>query len=184
MGFLPSNHSLRFSEDTLLVNYLQDGGNLYLEGGSFFKFDQPRWLREFLRTQGAFDAVQGETPADTISGITGGLMQGLSYFYSGDQTLGENLIPLEPAVVLFEDDSTGLNFMTALDSGTYKAIATSLEFGGLFSANTLSSKQELARRYLAYFGYEALPLAAKLQLTNKNLRRRNSKFFIHRNRKS
>lgn len=161
LGFLPSNHSLRFSEDTLLVNYLQEGGNLYLEGGSFFKFDQPRWLREFLRTQGAFDAVQGETPADTISGITGELMQGLSYFYSGDQTLGENLIPLEPAVALFEDDSTGFNFMTAIDSGTYKAIATSLEFGGLFPANTLSSKQELARRYLAYFGYEALPLAAK-----------------------
>lgn len=169
LGFLPSNHSLRFSEDTLLVNYLQDGGNLYLEGGSFFKFDQPRWLRDYLRTQGAFDAVQAETPADTIAGITGGLMQGLSFYYNGDQALGENLIPLEPAVALFEDHSTGLNFMTAIDSGSYKAIATSLEFGGLFPANIMSTKHELARRYLSFFGYESLPLAAKFMADKRKI---------------
>ena len=169
LGFLPNNYSLRHSDDTLLVNYLQNGGNLYLEGGSFFKYDQPRWLRDFLRTQGAFDAVQSETPADTITGINGGLMQGLSFYYNGDQTLGENLIPLDPAVVLFEDDSTGLNFMTAIDSGSYKAISTSLEFGGLFPANTMSSKRELARRYLSFFGYESLPLAAQFKADKRTI---------------
>ncbi|MDY0077323.1 MAG: T9SS type A sorting domain-containing protein [Bacteroidales bacterium] len=169
LGFLPSNHNLRHNEDTLLVNYLQDGGNLYLEGGSFFKYDQPRWLRDFLRTQGAFDAVQSETPADTITGIISGIMQGLSFYYDGDQTLGENLIPLKPAVALFDDESTGLNFMTAIDSGNYKAISTSLEFGGLFPANTMSSKRELVRRYLSFFGYEQLPLAAQFKANKRTI---------------
>ncbi|MBU2556962.1 MAG: T9SS type A sorting domain-containing protein [Bacteroidetes bacterium] len=168
LGFLPNNHSLRTFEDTILIDYLRAGGNLYLEGGSFFKFDQPTMLRDYLRVQGSFNAVEADTPADTITGIQGSLMEDMKFYYRGDQVLGENLIALEPAVPLFRDDNTGYDFMVALDSGDYKAIATSLEFGGLIQTGP-HSRHELVRRYLSYFGYQQFPLAAKFAASERKI---------------
>lgn len=169
LGFYPKYYSLSNTEDTLLVNYLQEGGNLYLEAGSFFVLERPKWLHDFLRTQGSFDAITEGKPADTITGIDNSLMDGLRFYYDGDQEIGENLIALEPAELQFRDNSSGYDFMTALDSGSYKTITSSLEFGGFFPANGNSSRQELARRYMSFFGYEQFPLAANFSADKRKI---------------
>jgi len=100
-----------------MLAFLDKGGNLYVEGGSFYKYSPATMLRSRLRVEGAWDAVY--TPADTIVGIDGTPAEGFAFDYRGDNVLGENLLPLEPAVPWLTDKNTGFYFTVALDSGTY-----------------------------------------------------------------
>jgi hypothetical protein len=139
---------------------LQQGGKLYLEAGSFFKLNPAKQLRPFFRTEGSYTALQNETPADTLQGVEGSLIQDFNMKYTGDDGLGENLLALEPAMPWLRDKNSGLDFVVALDSVRYKTIASALEFGGLGSFNG-SSRAELAKKYLLFFDFDTNPLVVK-----------------------
>jgi hypothetical protein len=160
LGYLPNNYNLRPEEDSLMLAFLDKGGNLYVEGGSFYKYSPATMLRSRLRVEGAWDAVY--TPADTIVGIDGTPAEGFAFDYRGDNVLGENLLPLEPAVPWLTDKNTGFYFTVALDSGTYRTIASSVEFGGSFPFNG-PERPDMIRRYLDFFGYQASPLVANFR---------------------
>lgn len=160
LGFMPQNHVLTDAEDALLVYYLQQGGKLYLEAGSFFKLNPAKQLRPFFRTEGSYTALQNETPADTLQGVEGSLIQDFNMKYTGDDGLGENLLALDPAMPWLRDKNSGLDFVVALDSVRYKTIASALEFGGLGSFNG-SSRAELAKKYLLFFDFDTNPLVVK-----------------------
>lgn len=160
LGYLPNNYNLRPEEDSLMLSFLDKGGNLYVEGGSFYKYSPATMLRNCLRVEGAWDAVY--TPADTIIGIDGTPAEGFAFDYRGDNVLGENLLPLEPAIPWLTDKNTGFYFTVALDSGNYRTIASSIEFGGSFPYDG-TERPEMIRRYLEFFGYHASPLVANFK---------------------
>jgi len=158
LGVMPNYHTLTAAEDDLLSDFLRGGGSLYLEGGSFFFMSPPTQLRELLRTEGYMDGVQ--YPADTLVGLSGSPTDGMRFTYQGDQALCENLLPLEPAQPWLVDPETNLNFVAAIDSGSYKAIATSMEFGGL-QAEPGSSLTQLMLTYLEFLDYAQAPVSAR-----------------------
>lgn len=160
LGFLPKNHPLTTKEDSLMIQFLQRGGRLFLEGGSFFKYDSETMLKRKMCVEGSYDAVYD--PADTLDGIVGTPAEGFRFFYNGDQSIGPNLIPLEPAISWIVDKSSGFNFMVALDSVNYRTIASSLEFGGSFPIDG-PERPEMIHRYLDFFGYETNPLSANFK---------------------
>jgi len=164
LGVMPHYDELNAVEDALLAGFLSAGGNIYLEGGSFFYMNPHTQLRELLRTEGFIDGVQ--YPADTLAGLSGSPVEGIQFSYQGDQAWCENLLPLEPAKPWFADSQTNLNYVAAIDSGSYKGIATSLEFGGL-QALPGSSLTELMAAYLSFLGYTQTEVSARFEVSKR-----------------
>ncbi len=157
LGFFTQNHVLTQFEDSLFVAFLNQGGKLYLEGGTFFKQDPITELRSKLRVEGS--NLAWAAPADTLIGITGTPAEGIQFDYLGDWKRGENLLALSPSAPWFRDKNSELDFVVALDSINYKTIASSVEFGGTFLFNG-PGRAEFMRRYLDFLGYETEPLSA------------------------
>ncbi|KAF0201080.1 MAG: PKD domain-containing [Bacteroidetes bacterium] len=155
LGFFMQNHRITTYEDSLLVEFLNKGGKLYLEGGAFFKQDPVTELRGKLGVTGLTQAWV--KPADTLLGASGTPVQEFKIDYRGDAVRGENLIAVEPAETWMSDKNSGLNFVVALDSGNYKTIASTVEFGGFFMFDS-PGRPELMSRYLNFLDYPTEPL--------------------------
>ncbi|KAF0199284.1 MAG: PKD domain-containing protein [Bacteroidetes bacterium] len=160
LGHYSMNHMLTTREDSLCTGFLDQGKGFYLEGGSFFKFNLPTMLRTRMRTQGAYQAWLNRP--DTLVGISGMPTEGIQFDYTGDWNRTENLLALEPALPWFRDKNSGLDFVVGLDSGYYKTIASSIEFGGISMFNS-PGREELMKRYLDFLGYETSPLSVVFQ---------------------
>jgi hypothetical protein len=156
LGAFTQNHLLTPHEDSLLIEFLDRGKSLYLESGAFFKQAPATMLRSRLRAEGSY--LAWVDPADTIVGIAGTPADGIQIEYRGDWKRSENLRALEPAIPWFRDKNSGLDFVVALDSGNYRSIASTVEFGGTFMFNS-PDRPELLRRYLEFLGYHLNPLS-------------------------
>ncbi|MEI6747880.1 MAG: T9SS type A sorting domain-containing protein [Bacteroidota bacterium] len=166
LGWFPNNSRLSTSEDSLLIAFLEKGGSLYLEGGRFYKSDPATMLRERMRVEGS--SLAWYTPADTILGKEGTPAEGMQFKYLSDGIKGENLLTLEPAVPWLTDKNSGLVFTVALDSGIYRTIASSLEFGGTFMFDS-PDRPEMIMRYLNFLGYNTNPLSANFKADNTSI---------------
>jgi hypothetical protein len=166
LGFRPLNHRLTPFEDSLMIAFINQGSNLYLEGGAFFKQDPVTMLRGRLGVQGMSQAWQN--PADTLIGIAGSPAEGIQFDYRGDWKLGENLLALEPALPWFRDKNTNLDFVVALDTGYYRTISSSVEFGGTFMFDG-PDRPELMRRYLEFLGYNTNPLTVVFKASSTKI---------------
>lgn len=156
LGFFTQNHALTHYEDSLMVEFLDKGGKIYLEGGAFFKQDPITELRTRMRVTGS--SLAWSKPADTLAGIAGTPAEGIQFDYQGDWMRGENLLAQEPALPWFRDKNSGLDFVVALDSGYYRTLASTVEFGGTIMFNS-PGRPELMRRYLEFLGYQMSPLS-------------------------
>lgn len=170
LGFFPQHHKLNAYEDSLLVSFLENGGNLYLEGGSFFRFDPPTALREKFSVTGLSQSFQH--PADTLTGMPGTPAEGFTFHYRGDNFRGENLQAEGIAVPWFHDKNTGYCFTAGLDSARYNAIASTVEFGGTFMFNS-PGRPQLMRNYLEFLGFRTTPLCASFTADNTQVCRNN-----------
>jgi PKD repeat protein len=145
-------------EDSLLVQFMDNGGNIFSEGGIYLL--QPSQFKDRLHIEVGYDAVN--IPPDTIIGITDTPAEGFRFDYSGPYTNILNLLPIEPAITWMDDKNSGLNFIAAYDSGNYQSIFSSIYYGGLQSIHG-SDRRELLRRYLDFFGYPTNPLTANFK---------------------
>lgn len=166
LGHYSMNHMLTAHEDTLCTGFLNQGKSFYLEGGSFFKFNPPTMLRSRMRTQGAYEAWVNRP--DTLIGISGMPAEFIQFDYTGDWNRTENLIALEPALPWFRDKNSGLDFVVGLDSGYYKTISSSIEFGGTSMFNS-PGREELMKRYLDFLGYETSPLSVVFKASSNQI---------------
>ncbi len=158
LGFFHLNHKLSHAEDSLLVGFLDNGGNLYLEGGAFFRQDPETVLRQKLSVTGLNQAWVYK--ADSLEGNPGTPAEPFRIHYRGDNLRGENLQPDGTAVPWFTDKNSGLHFIIANRNETYSTVASTIEFGGTFMYGTSPGRPELAKEYLNFLGYETHPLCA------------------------
>ncbi|MBK7214435.1 MAG: PKD domain-containing protein [Bacteroidales bacterium] len=157
LGVRALNYALTNSDGELLANYLSSGGNVYLESGSCFGGDHITAAQPMFRVDG--QKFGWSKPADTLVGDAGTFAEGTQLDYRGDHIMLYNLLPLEPAYNVYTDKISGLHFVVANDSGTYRTIASSIEFGGTFPFNG-PGREEILLRYLQFLGFDTSPLAA------------------------
>ncbi|NOU46925.1 MAG: PKD domain-containing protein [Bacteroidales bacterium] len=160
LGFLSDNYNLTTSEINLLVEFLDNGGNLYVEAGPFYIIQATSLLAQRLMVNGLYDAIA--TPSDTLIGLAGTPVEDFNFDYRGDSLFQANLQAIEPAVPWLSDKNSGLNFTVALNTGNYRTIASSVEFGGI-SPIEGPNKTEMIKRYLDFFGYQTNLLAANFK---------------------
>lgn len=175
LGSFMHNHSLNPAEDSLLVSFLNRGGSLYLEGGTFFKQDQVTNLRSRFGVTGATQAWMH--PADTLLGIEGTPLEGIKIDYRGEYVRSENLVPIGAAEPWLSDKLSSLNFVVVRDSADVKTIASTVEFGGLFMYDG-PGRSDLVRHYLDFLGLPLDPFCASFNASMTNICSGNTVSFL------
>jgi hypothetical protein len=148
LGIFSDNHVLTSSEGQVLADYLNIGGNLYMEGGDTWYYDSQTAVHQMFNIQGVAD---GSSDLSTILGETGTFTEGMSFNYTGDNSWIDHISPLTPAVTIFTNQSPAYDCAVAYDATTFKTVGASFEFGGLADGTLLSTKAELISEILGFF---------------------------------
>ena len=106
LGIFSNNTVIPAGSETPLIDYLDSGGNLYMEGGDMWYYD-PQF-------QGGYDfgphfgiSAIGDGSAD-LSQVTGyDFLEGMSWNYSGENNWIDQLSPTGNAVTAFRNDQVG-----------------------------------------------------------------------------
>ena len=147
LGMYPDNHALTQEEGQQLADYLEQGGNLYMEGGDTWAFDDATPVHPMFHINGITD---GYGDLSTLLGDTGSLADGMSFEYNGDNIYIDHIEAQEGADSVFNNTSPAYCAAVSYDGGTYKTLGASFEFGGLQDGG--QTKDELMYKILDFFG--------------------------------
>lgn len=143
LGVYSQNTVLSNPDGQRLADYLNAGGNLYMEGGDTWKFNTPTPVHSMFGLNATSD---GSGDLSTVVGIAGTFTEGMSMPYTGDNNWIDRLVATSGTLIL-NNQSPLYGTAVANDGGVYKTIGVSHEFGGL-STGRIS----LMEAYLDFFG--------------------------------
>lgn len=149
LGVYSNNHVLSSSEGTVLAAYLNNGGNLYMEGGDTWAYDTITDVHPLFNIDGLSD---GNSDLTTLGGKSGTFSSPYSFVYNGENNWIDHLSPLGTAFAIFDNASPSYTAAVAFDSVTYRTIGCSFEFSGLVNASSPNTRNELMHTYLEFFG--------------------------------
>ena len=145
LGIYSNNYAIGSSESDLLVEYLNAGGKVYMEGGDTWNYDTQTPAHAMFNINAPSDGT------GDLSNVTGlDFLSGMNWSYSGENNYIDHLTPVAPAVSLFNSGSYDCGI--AYDSGTYKTIGTSFEITGLSGTNSLDDAVEGILNYFELLG--------------------------------
>ena len=137
LGIFSSNTIIGGGAEQPLIDYINSGGNLYMEGGDMWYYD-PQF-------QGGYDfgpefgiTAIADGGADLAQVVGQGFLEGFEWSYSGENNWIDNIDPAnDDAFTVFRNDQVGYNCGVAHDPGSYKTIGSSFEIAGLGGNNSL-----------------------------------------------
>ncbi len=160
MGMFPNNHRVLANSDeaNALLDYLNNGGHLYIEGGDFWYFD-PTYGggQDFGPLFGIHALDDGASDLNTVLGHD--FVDGYDYTYSGINSWVDRVEATDTGVLIHSnnDPEYGCGVANAPDAG-YKTIGNSFMFGGLDDGSASSyTKDNLMAKYLEFFGGAPAP---------------------------
>lgn len=152
LGTYPQKHVLTAAEGQTLKAYLLQGGNIYMEGGDTWYFDQqanPTSVHPLFNVRGLKD---NGGALSTIAGINGTFTAGMSFVFGGDNNYIDKIEAISPAYKVFVNTNPAYDVTIANDPGlNYKTIGSAYEFGGLNDALAPSTKKLLMQEYINFF---------------------------------
>ncbi|MBI9038616.1 MAG: T9SS type A sorting domain-containing protein [Bacteroidales bacterium] len=160
LGIYSDNHVLSSDEGSILADYLNNGGMLYMEGGDTWYYDNQTPVHSMFNINGQAD---GSGDMGTVAGQNGTFTEGMSFNYSGDNNWMDHIGANSPAVLIFENQSPNYGCAVAYDADDYKTIGASFEFGGLDDGS--STKLDLMTEYIIFFDlYPAIAETQSIEL--------------------
>ncbi|MCD4694678.1 MAG: PKD domain-containing protein [Bacteroidales bacterium] len=150
LGIYTDNHVLSTSEGQALADFLNNGGNLYMEGGDTWYFDDQTAVQSMFSVNPTSD---GTSDLGTVLGQSDTFTEGMTFNYSGDNNYIDHIDPSGSAFAILNNQSPSYGTAVANDAGSYKTIASSHEFGGLDDGASPSTKEELMAAYLEFFDF-------------------------------
>ncbi len=138
------------SEDQqTLVNYLENGGNLYIEGADLAKDLEGTDLLEYLGIEYIDDG--SINTIENLVGVDGNFADGLQFAYSfgsdADYLIDE--LNATSGELLFESqDGKGRVFTNQQEN--YRTISSSIVLGALFDGDSLNTKNYLMSQYIQF----------------------------------
>jgi PKD repeat protein len=155
LGIYSDNHQLSDAEGQQLADYLNAGGNLYMEGGDTWYYDDPTPVHDMFGLTGTSD---GSGDLATVNGVNGTFTEGMSFSYNGANNWIDHLAASGTGVVILNNSSPAYGTAVANDAGSYMTIGASHEFGGLDGGRAL-----LMEAYLNFFGMMPSTLVPNFQ---------------------
>ena len=127
MGIYAENYVLQEGDVTGFVNFLNNGGNLYLEGNDTWAFDAQTSLQSMFGLMGVSD---GTGDLNSVVGSEGSFAEGLYMSYTGGNSYIDQLAATD-GFALLENDVANYITAVAYDNEVYRTIGASHELGGL-----------------------------------------------------
>ncbi|MEO0185727.1 MAG: T9SS type A sorting domain-containing protein [candidate division WOR-3 bacterium] len=161
VGIYPYNYVIGASspEATALVNYVNSGGRLYLEGGDVWYYDPLVGGYNFCSLFGINADADGVGDLGPIQGQTGTFTNQMYFNYSGENGYMDHISPSGTgAFLIFEDVDNVYNCGVARDAGTYRTVGTSFELGALVDGGGVSTRAALIDSILHFFGIFQIPV--------------------------
>ncbi len=158
LGMFGTNSVINYNQGDQLAEYLEKDGRLYLEGGDVWVFNPKTTVHPMFHIEGLDD---GSDNLNNVDATVGGFTGGLSFKYTGDNRMVDHIKGTESAVNLFYNPMPSFFVAVAYEQENYKTIGTSFEFGGLEDGDFPSTKDELMRRYMEFFGFLQRPEQAE-----------------------
>jgi hypothetical protein len=129
------------SEASALVDYLNNGGHMYLEGGDVWYYDPPYQGGYDFGPLFGIDAVSdGTGDLSPVLGESGTYTEGMNFTYSAENSFIDHIDPTGSGFLIFRDGNNNYNCGVANDAGTYNTVGSSFELGGLVDGSGVSSK--------------------------------------------
>jgi len=141
------------SEATALVDYLNNGGNLYIEGGDFWYYD-PLYMGgyDFGPLFGIQAISDGTGDLGPVVGESGTFTSQMNFNYTGENSYIDHINPTGSGFLIFRDGNNNYNCGVANDAGIYKTVGTSFELGGLVDGSGVSTRAVLLDSIMHFFG--------------------------------
>ena len=142
LGIFPDYHDVSEEEGQIFADYLNQGGKLYMESGSFWYFNDHTPLHDMMQIESAIGNgwIYGN---EELVGIESTFGEGMEFGYTGDNLRIDHLEVTEPTYLVFNSEPHTFGAMAALETDTYKAIATTFEWSGIIPANSSTSTEGL-----------------------------------------
>jgi hypothetical protein len=149
LGVYGWNHVLGETESQLLVDYLDAGGNVYMEGSDTWYFDVSTTVHPYFNITGVAD---GSADCASVRGAAGTFTDGMTFTYTGNNSYIDHLAPIGSAFTILSNVSPAYDACVAFDSGSYKTIGCSFDFAGLTGGLARTTQAELMAGMLDFFG--------------------------------
>ena len=148
------NYELTDYQGQKLAEFLENGGNIYMEGGLTWYNDPQTAVHPMFNVGTQYI---GWHLADSVFGVPGTFTEGMEFSYSGDmQMFNYYLVPQENAFSIIKGNDENYDFMVANDAGDYKTVASTIDFGGIDDNLFPSTKKTLMARILDFFGLDGV----------------------------
>jgi hypothetical protein len=154
LGIYPDNHILTEDQGQALADYLASGGNLYMEGGDTWYYDQqynPTLVHPMFMIDGLEDGT-GDLTQEI--GMEGTMCHGMDYDYSGENNYIDHIGEMPGSEVIFMNASPQYGTVISYDGEDYNTIGSAFEFGGLDDGEY--TKDDLMIQYLSFFGIDGI----------------------------
>lgn len=138
-------------EATALENYLNAGGNMYLEGGDVWYYDPLGGGYNFCPLFGIQALSDGTSDGGPFAGEIGTFTQDMYFQYIGENSFIDHINPIGTGFLVFHDTNNNYNCGVANDAGTYKTVGLSFELGGLVDAGAGNSRHDLLDSIMNFF---------------------------------
>lgn len=154
LGTYAENHVLTAEEGQILADYLEQGGNLFMEGADTWYYDQistPTPVHPMFNIAGIED---GSGDLNQLDGQAGTITEGMLFPYNGDNNYIDHLGAIPPAQMMFMNNSPQYGAAVYFDAGTYRTVGFAFEFGGLQDSD--KNKDDLMIRILEFFNIQGV----------------------------
>ena len=159
LGTYPDNHVLTPEEGQVLADYLNLGGNVYMEGADTWFYDQisvPTPVHPMFNITGLED---GAGDLVQLDGQPGSIADGLTFAFSGDNAYIDRIEPIAPAQMMFMNSSPVYGAAVSHDAGTYRTVGFSFELGGLTDGD--HTRDDLMIKIFDFFGIQGIWTSVK-----------------------
>lgn len=149
LGTYSNNHVMTAQEGQILADYLNQGGNIYMEGADTWYFDQlttPTPVHPMFNITGLMD---GDGDLVQLNGQAGTIAEGLSYQFTGDNAYIDNIEAIPPAQMMFMNSDPVYGACVSYDEGSYRTVGSAFELGGLQDGD--KTKDDLMIQILQFF---------------------------------
>jgi hypothetical protein len=150
LGVYSQNYSLSTDQANALVDYLNAGGNAYMEGGDCWAYDYSRII--YNQHFGITGTSDGSGDLYTVEGLAGTMCEGMSFAYAGPNSYIDHIEPNTGATKILRNPGDEAGCGVSYDNGTHRTVGCSFEFGGLTDGASPSTKAELLEEILEFFG--------------------------------
>ena len=138
-----------------IVDYLQSGGYLYLDGGDALGFDQASntTLHNLLGISSASDGIANNTPVTNLTGRSGTLTEGMLFTSNSQQTNNyiDFFVPNSSGQVAFNEATVGNVAIQNIGGFGQRTFCFSYALGKLNDSAFPSTKENLLSQILGFF---------------------------------